>query len=163
MANLITGIRILASAALLLCQPLSPAFYILYLIAGISDMIDGPVARRTHTAGDFGAKLDTIGDFIFVAACLIKLLPVLDVPTWLYGWIGVIALVKAVNVASGYVMQKRFVALHTPMNKAAGALLFLLPLTLSCIELKYTAVPACTVATFAAVQEGHFLRTGRTK
>ena len=51
----------------------------------------------------------------------------------------------------------------TPMNKAAGALLFLLPLTLSLIEFKYSAVPACAAATFAAVQEGHFLRTGRIK
>ena len=64
---------------------------------------------------------------------------------------------------SGYVMQKRFVALHTPMNKATGVLLFLLPLTLSLIELKYSAAPVCAVATFAAVQEGHFIRTGGTK
>ena len=161
MANLITGIRILASAALLFFSALSPAFYVLYIAAGISDMIDGPVARRTHTVSDFGARLDTAADFVLVAACLIKLLPVLDVPVWLYVWIGVIALIKAVNFVSGYVMQKRFVALHTPMNKATGVLLFLLPLTLSCIELKYSAVPVCAVATFAAVQEGHFIRTGR--
>ena len=161
MANFITGIRILASAALLLCQPLSPAFYVLYLMAGISDMTDGPVARRTHTAGDFGAKLDTAADLFFVAACFYTLLPVLDVPVWLYVWIGIIALIKAVNIISGFVMQKRFVSLHTPTNKATGALLFLLPLTLSLIEFKYSAVPVCTVATFAAVQEGHFIRTGR--
>lgn len=161
MANLITGIRILAGAALLFFPALSPAFYVLYIAAGISDMIDGPVARRTHTVSDFGARLDTAADFVLVAACLIKLLPVLDVPVWLYVWIGVIALIKAVNFVSGYVMQKRFVALHTPMNKATGVLLFLLPLTLSCIELKYSAIPVCAVATFAAVQEGHFIRTGR--
>ena len=161
MANLITGIRILASAALLLCQPLSPAFYMLYLMAGVSDMIDGPVARKTGTAGDFGAKLDTAADFVLAAACLIKLLPVLDVPAWLYAWIGVIALIKAVNFVSGYVMHKRFAALHTPMNKAAGAVLFLLPLTLSFVELKYASIPACVLATFAAVQEGRCIRRGR--
>lgn len=163
MANLITGIRILASAALLLCQPLSPAFYVMYLIAGISDMIDGPLARKTGTDSDFGAKLDTIADFTLVAACLYKLLPILDVPGWLYGWIALIVLIKIVNLVSGYVVQKRLVILHTPMNKATGALLFLLPLTLSLIELKYSAIPICAVATFAAVQEGHFIRTGRTK
>ena len=161
MANYITGIRILTSAVLLLCQPLSPAFYVLYIAAGISDMVDGPVARRTGTAGDFGAKLDTAADLFFVAVCLYTLLPVLDVPAWLYVWIGIIALVKAINFVSGCVMQKRFVALHTPMNKATGVLLFLLPLTLSIIEFKYSAVPACAVATIAAVQEGHFIRTGR--
>ena len=161
MANRITGIRILASVGLLFCPAFSSLFYGLYLLAGISDMIDGSVARRTGTASDFGAKLDTGADLLFVAVCLYKLLPVLDVPGWLYAWIGVIALVKAVNVVSGYVMQKRLVALHTPMNKAAGALLFLLPLTFPYIELKYTSVVVCVVATFAAIQEGHFVRMGR--
>ena len=161
MATLITCFRILASASLLLCQPLSPAFYVLYIAAGISDMIDGPVARRTGTAGDFGAKLDTAADFSFMAVCLYKLLPVLDVPLWLWVWIALIALAKTVNVVSGFVIQKRFVTLHTTMNKAAGALLFLLPLTFPCIELKYTSAMVCAVATFAAVQEGCFICMGR--
>ncbi len=157
MANLITGIRILASVGLLFCPAFSSPFYGLYLLAGISDMIDGPVARRTGTASDFGAKLDTGADILFVAVCLYKLLPVLDVPRWLYVWIGVIALVKAVNIVSGYVMQKRFVAQHTPMNEATGAILFLLPLTASYIDLRYTAPIICTVATFAAIQESLFV------
>ena len=41
MANVITGIRILVSAALLLCPVFSPIFYALYLIAGLSDMVEG--------------------------------------------------------------------------------------------------------------------------
>ena len=105
MATLITCFRILASASLLLCQPLSPAFYVLYIAAGISDMIDGPVARRTGTAGDFGAKLDTAADFSFMAVCLYKLLPVLDVPIWLWVWIALIALIKAVNIVFGFVVR----------------------------------------------------------
>ncbi len=161
MANLITCFRILASTALLFCQPLSPTFYVLYIAAGISDMIDGPVARRTNAATAFGEKLDTAADFLFMAVCLYKLLPVLDVPVWLWVWIAVIALIKVVNVVSGFAVQKRFVTLHTTMNKAAGALLFLLPLTFPYIELKYTSVVVCAVATFAAVQEGHIIRMGR--
>ena len=161
MATLITCFRILASAALLLCQLLSSAFFVLYIAAGISDMVDGPVARRTGAAGDFGAKLDTVADFSFMAVCLYKLLPVLDVPLWLWVWIALIALAKTVNVVSGFVIQKRFVTLHTTMNKAAGALLFLLPLTFPCIELKYTSAVVCAVATFAAVQEGRFICMGR--
>jgi hypothetical protein len=39
MANVITGIRILVSAALLLCPVVSPIFYAMYLIAGLSDII----------------------------------------------------------------------------------------------------------------------------
>ena len=35
------------------------------------------------------------------------------------------------------------------------------PLTLSIVPLIYTGIPICSVATFAAVQEGHFIRTGK--
>lgn len=159
MANLITSIRILCSIALLFCPTFSVAFYSLYIIAGISDMIDGWVARKTNTASVFGAKFDTIADIIFVAVCLIKLLPVMEIPVWLYVWIGIIAFIKVVNIVSGFVVQKRFVAVHSVMNKVTGGLLFAIPLTLSFIDIKYSATAVCIVATFAAIQEGHFIRT----
>lgn len=160
MANIITGFRITASLALLFCPVFSLPFFVLYLMAGISDMVDGVVARTTDTASGFGAKLDTAADFAFVAVCLIRLLPVMDIPTWLYVWIGVIALIKGINLVSGVVMHKRFVAVHTVMNKITGALLFVLPLTIPLIELSHSAIVVCAIATFAAVQEGHLIRTG---
>lgn len=60
MANLITVIRILCSVALLFCAALSPWFYALYIIGGVSDMVDGWVARKTNTVSEFGSKLDTV-------------------------------------------------------------------------------------------------------
>ena len=136
MANIITIIRILCSIAILFCPVFSVAFYSLYITAGLSDMIDGWVARRTNTVSELGAKLDTIADFVFVVVCLVKLLPILGIPTWLYVWIGVIAFIKIINIVSGYVVQKQFVAVHSIMNKVTGILLFLLPLTFSFIDLK---------------------------
>ena len=161
MANIITGIRIVISAFLLFCPVFSPEFFMLYISAGASDMIDGAVARKTGTVSEFGSRLDTIADFVLVIVCLIKLLPILRIPAWLYLWIGIIALIKAVNIVSGFAVQKRFVAVHSLMNKATGALLFLLPLTIPAAELKYAAIVVCAAATFAAVQEGHIIRTGR--
>ena len=159
MANTITIIRILCSIAILFCSVFSPAFYALYITAGVSDMVDGWVARRTHTASELGAKLDTIADIVFVIVCLVKLLPVLDIPNWLYIWIGVIALIKIINIISGFVVQKQFVSIHSMMNKVTGFLLFVFPLTISFINLKYSAAVVCAFATFAAIQEGHFIRT----
>lgn len=162
MANIITSIRILCSIAILFCPAYSVAFYALYITAGVSDMIDGWVARKTNTASALGAKLDTIADIIFVVACLLKLLPVVDIPTWLYVWISIIVLIKIINIVSGYVVQKQFVAIHSLMNKVTGVLLFLLPLTFSFVELKYSAAVVCVFATFSAVQEGHFIRTKKS-
>ena len=161
MANTITFFRIAAGIVLLFCPVFSPAFYAFYIVAGVSDMLDGFVARKTNTASRFGARLDTIADFVLVAVCLIKLLPVLRIPAWLYIWIGIIALIKVINIISGFVVQKRFVTVHSVMNKATGALLFLLPLTLPAVPLKYAAIVVCAAASFAAIQESHFIRTER--
>ena len=45
------------------------------------------------------------------------------------------------------------------MNKVTGVLLFILPLTLSFVPLKYSVIAVCAAATFAAVHEGCFIRT----
>lgn len=158
MANIITGCRILCSILLLFFPALSPAFFILYLVAGFTDMIDGTIARKTNTASEFGSRLDTIADMVFVAACMIKLFPVLTIHTWLLIWIGVIAIIKVINILSGYILQKKFVDKHTILNKVTGAALFILPLTLPLIELKYSGGFVCALATLAAVQEGHLIR-----
>lgn len=160
MANIITGIRIVCSIALLYFPVFSPAFYTLYIAAGFSDMIDGTVARKTGTVSDFGSKLDTAADVVLVAVCLRKIIPVLDTPIWLIIWITVIALIKVINIISGYVMRKEFAAVHTVMNKLTGFALFLLPVTLSIIDLKYSGMFVCALATLAAIQEGHLIRTG---
>ena len=160
MANIITATRIVCSTALLFCPVFSPVFYALYITAGVSDMLDGAVARKTGTVSVFGSKLDTAADFVLVVVCLIKLIPAIHMPTWLIIWIIVIAVIKAINLISGYAMRKEIVVLHTVLNKATGILLFILPLTLTLIDLKYSGAFVSAVATFAAIQEGHLIRTG---
>ena len=163
MANIITGIRILCSIALFFVSPLSKEFYILYLSAGLSDMIDGPVARKTGTTSDLGSKLDSIADIIFVAVCLIKLIPILNIEKWLYIWIALIVLIKIINIVSALIMYKRIIFLHAILNKITGAIAFILPLTLPFLEVRYSVSVVCTVATIAAIQEVHFIRTKNQK
>ena len=154
MANVITTIRILCSVVLLFCAALSPWFYALYITAGVSDMVDGWVARKTNTVSDFGSKLDTVADILFVTVCLVKLLPVLHLPVWIYVWIGIIACIKVFNIVYSYAVRKQFLSDHSILNKVTGALLFVLPLTLSVVDVKFSAVVVCLVATVAAVKEG---------
>lgn len=159
MANALTVSRMVLSGALLFCPAFSPAFWTLYLAAGLSDVLDGPVARKTGTAGDFGARLDTAADLLLVAVCLGKLLPAVTVPLWLWIWTAAIALVKVFNLVSGLVLQKQLPAVHTMANKLTGAVLFVLPLTLPFLPLPVSALPVCALATFAALQEGNLIRT----
>jgi len=160
-ANILTGCRILGSILLLFFPAFSAAFYIIYLFCGFSDMVDGTIARKTNSTSKFGSRLDTIADLIFVVVSLFKLLPAIPIPGWLWIWIGVIAVIRIGNLLWGYISKKQFISLHTIMNKLAGLLLFLLPLTISFVELKYTATAVCSIATFSAIQEGVYIIVDR--
>ncbi|MGN1111024.1 MAG: CDP-alcohol phosphatidyltransferase family protein [Oscillospiraceae bacterium] len=159
MANIITSCRILFSIALIFFPVFSPAFYALYCFAGITDMVDGAVARKTNTVSEFGSRLDTAADIVFVAACLFKILPHLTMPVWLWVWVCAIAGIKVFNNIYGYIVQKKLVAEHTIISKVTGALLFVFPFTLSFINLNYSVSIVCTVATVAAVYEGYLTVT----
>ena len=139
----------------------SPAvFWALYLLCGLSDVLDGAVARWAGTESRLGERLDTIADIIFVAVWIVLFIPAIDVGRWLWIWTGVIVLIKVVNVISGLAMKKGFVAKHTLANKATGILLFLLPMVIlwEVIKVPYIVL-VCLLATFAAIQEGHLIRT----
>jgi CDP-diacylglycerol--glycerol-3-phosphate 3-phosphatidyltransferase len=159
-ANILTGARILGSILLLFFPVLSLKFYITYLFCGFSDMIDGTIARKTNSTSKFGSKLDTVADLVFVAVSLIKFLPTIHIPLWLWIWGSIIAIIKIGNIIWGYVSKKQFVALHTIMNKITGALLFVFPLPLSFIDLKYSFIVICSIATFSAIQEGIYIAKG---
>jgi len=158
-ANIISFSRMIFALAMLFFPVLSPGFYIFYIVAGLTDVIDGWVARRMGIVSEFGSKLDSIADIILVVVTLLMIVPTLDVPLWLWIWIVVIIAIKVINPLSGYLIFKKFIMKHTLMNKVTGLLLFLFPFTLPYIEFTYTAIVLCAVATFAAIQEGHLIRT----
>ena len=160
-ANIITSCRILLSITLLFCPVFSVCFYSIYLLCGFTDMVDGTIARKTNSASEFGARLDTIADFIFFAVSLIKLLSAIHIPKWIWVWIVVIAIIKICNVILGFIYTKKLISLHTVMNKITGLLLFLLPPSLQLVEIKYSLIAVCIVATFSAIQEGYYIRTGQ--
>ena len=162
MANTLTISRVVLSVALLLPDAFSLPFFLIYALAGLTDMLDGFVARKTGTESELGARLDSIADLVLTIACLVKVLPAIGVPTWLWAWMAAIVLVKVINVISGLVIERHLVLPHTIANKAAGLAAFLVPFAIPLLGVTVPAVVACTVATFAAVQEGHLIRTRTT-
>lgn len=164
MANIITGIRILCALALIFSPTFSAWFYALYILGGISDVLDGFIARHFGKETKLGARLDTAADIVFTAVVMIKVLLTVKIPLWVIVWTVCIAAVKCINIISGLVIHKRFIAEHTVLNKICGVLLFAVPL---CIE-RLPGLPVnvllaltCVTATFAAFQEGHYIRRGK--
>ena len=158
--NIITLSRIPMAVALPFVQSSPAIFWTLYLLCGLSDILDGAVARLAGTESRIGERLDTLSDVVFVAVWMVLFIPAINVGRWLWIWIGIIAFIKVVNVISGLAMKKGFVAKHTLANKATGMLLFLLPMVilLEVIKVPYIVL-VCLLATFAAIQEGHLIRT----
>ena len=158
--NIITLTRIPMAIALLFVQSSPAAFWTLYLLCGLSDILDGALARAGGSVSSLGARLDTIADVIFVDVWMVLFIPALNAGMWLWIWIGVIALIKVVNVISGFAMKRGFTVKHTLANKATGVLLFLLPAAILWENLKVPyIILVCLLATFATIQEGHLIRT----
>lgn len=156
-ANLFTGSRIVFSLIMLFFPTFSFWFYFCYVMGGVTDMVDGTIARKLGTESEFGEKLDTVADFLFVASALYKLLPEVRIDAVIWIWIGVIALIKIINIISGFVTQKRFVTIHSWANKITGFVLFLFPFSFHTIDIRYSSAAICLLATFAAIWEGHLL------
>lgn len=158
-ANYISISRIIMSIALLMTKTFSIPFYILYMFCGISDMIDGLFARKYKVASEKGAKIDSIADILFILVATIKILPTLNFSKLVYIWIIIIAMIKICNVICGYVYYKKIVMPHTIANKITGFILFIVPIIIKYVDLVILGIIICIVATFAAIQEGHYIRT----
>ena len=154
--NILSAFRIVGAACLLFCNPAGAAFWVIYGLCGISDMIDGYLARKLHAESKTGAVLDSLADICFVACCAIRLVPYLPFPAWMWIWAGLIVVIKLISQVSALVICKRFCFPHTKANKLTGLLLFIaVPVT------SWSIVPlviVAGVATFASIQEGHFIR-----
>ena len=120
-------------------------------------MLDGFLARRWGVESKFGARLDSLADFVFVLAVGYKLFPWLKLPTTLWMMIGLIALVKIVNAISSYVIKHRIEFLHTKANKLTGFLLFIGMMAVGQAYFIPVAWVIACIAHFAAIQEGYLL------
>jgi CDP-diacylglycerol--glycerol-3-phosphate 3-phosphatidyltransferase len=123
--NIISVLRIAGSLGLLLCDVTGVAYWIIYGLCGISDIVDGWLARKLKCVTKKGALLDSLADICFVVCCAWKLLPILELPQWLWLGAGVIVAIKIVNQISALAMCGRCCFPHTLVNKITGFLLFI--------------------------------------
>ncbi|WP_340024295.1 CDP-alcohol phosphatidyltransferase family protein [Paenibacillus sp. FSL K6-1096] len=151
--NCITLSRI-GLALLLLCfEPLGPAFTLVYMLCGITDMLDGPIARKTGTVTRLGAKLDSAADMTLAGTALYTLYPFLGLTLGLGLWVLVIAMIRLASILTAMCKFRTYGSIHTYGNKLAGLLLFLTPLLLPYVNLEGWTIVVCTIATLSAMEE----------
>lgn len=152
-ANYISLSRIFLILGLAFFKPTDPAFVALYVAAGLTDMVDGYVARKTGTTSRLGEKLDSFADFIMVVVLLVILLPVLDLSIPLLNLTAIIALVRTASMVVVYIRYRTFGGLHTYGNKLTGLMLFIFPVTLVFGRADWLLYLICVVALLSALEE----------
>ena len=152
-ANYISISRIFVALTLALAKPLSIAFFSLYLLCGISDVLDGHIARKTHTTSKLGEKLDSVADLIVVVVLMIVLYPIINLTVQIIVWIVIIGIIRVLSMMVVFVKYKTFGILHTYGNKITGLVLFLFPLSLAFIQSDMMMYIICVVASISATEE----------
>ena len=151
--NILSFFRIILSLLLVFTKPLSTAFFSMYILCGLSDMLDGFIARRAGTVSKLGAKLDSVADMLLAGVLLIMLFPVINPSKGILAWITLIAAVRLIAVAVAVKKYRTFAMLHTIGNKLTGMVLFITPLLLSIIDRSLLIYIVCTVASLSAIEE----------
>lgn len=151
--NGITFGRIILAMLLLFLDPLSLAFLVIYILCGVTDLIDGPIARMTNTTSSLGAKLDSAADTILIAVSLFTLYPLLGLTLEIMIWIFMIAVIRLTSIGVALRKFKTYASIHTYGNKLTGLLLFITPLWLLHIDHTIWNVFVCIIATISAVEE----------
>ncbi len=153
--NVLTCLRIAGALALLFIQPFSPAFFIVYSCCGLTDVLDGLIARLAKCTSELGSKLDSIADLTFYAAMLLRIFPELlrSLNLGLWCWLGAIILLRIVAYIISACKHHKFASLHTYWNKATGILVFLVPYMIKTNFFLWYAAFSCAVATLAVADE----------
>ncbi|ADL50848.1 CDP-alcohol phosphatidyltransferase family protein [Clostridium cellulovorans] len=151
--NTLSILRILISIILLFLKPTTTLFLLVYSVCGFTDIMDGYIARRTNSASNFGSKLDSLADIVFMGAVIVVFLPILLIPIKLLMWIIVIAFVRIASLLVVYFKYHAFAILHTYANKATGLSLFCFPYLYMAVDINILGFIICTIASVAAIEE----------
>lgn len=152
-ANYLSVLRIIIAPFLLITKPLSLEFFLIYFIAGLSDILDGYIARKTKTTSKIGEKLDSFGDFLLFISMVIVLLPILNISYLILNWIILIGIIKIISIIIGYFKYKQFSLVHTFLNKFSGLLLMTLAILLLFMKSDIVIYFICIITTIAAIEE----------
>lgn len=153
LANIITATRIAGAVMLMLTVPFSRPFWAMYLYCGVSDMVDGLIARAMRQQSDFGAKLDSIADVIFVFSALLTVIPAVVIPIWFWACVIIVMLIRGISYLIGYKKYRVFSPLHTYANKATGALLFCMPVLIDALGITVSGIILGIFAMLSSCEE----------
>ena len=160
--NLLSLMRLIAIIPLMLLTPLELPFMTIYVLAGLTDMIDGPIARKFNITSQFGAALDGFADLLFLFTVLFRLGPLIEFSNWLWIWIGIAITAKLLASVIGYIRHKEIIFLHTYLGKFFMFNLFLFPVYYSFLEADPILITLLTLVTVVITEDIYINATSTT-
>ncbi len=153
--NIITSLRIVGGTLLIFTEPLTLAFFIIYTLSGISDALDGWIARKLGAMSRLGSVLDSIADLLFYTVMLFKIAPLLfeKLPSGVWIAVASVLLVRIATYILAAFKYHRFASLHTYLNKLTGVAMFTVPYFIKLPVGKVVCIIVCSIAAAAAVEE----------
>lgn len=153
--NAFTFMRIAGALCMIFLTPLSVQFFIVYTICGVSDVLDGVIARATEKVSRFGSKLDSVADMIFYAVMVIRLFPILwkRLPAGIWYTAGWALAIRIACYATAAVKYHCFASQHTYFNKLTGASVFLIPYFANTSAAVAYGFTVCVIAILASSEE----------
>jgi len=131
------------------------------MLCGLSDMLDGYIARTTGQTSQLGARLDSLADFFMVTATVIALYPFVELRSELLIWIAVIASIRLTSMLVSLKRFKVILSLHTYGNKLTGMALFLFPLVFMSMDVSLLSSIICLLASLSAIEELAIMMTSQ--
>lgn len=159
--NFLSGFRLFTILPLLLLTPFELPFMIIYVLAGVSDMLDGPIARKYNITSEFGAKLDSIADVSLVLVVVFRLMPLIEISPAITVWIFVAIAAKFLAVFIGFVRYKKLTILHNYANKFFIFALFFFPVFYLFFDANHVLAVMIFLALVAFIEEGYINLTSK--
>ena len=162
-ANILTGLRIALSLLLLAFLDDKLTCFVLFTTAGITDVLDGMIARRTDTASRFGARLDSFADMVMFGVMVACAIVWAGNRLWaLAPYLIAVAGIRFANLIIAVCRFRQFAAIHTWGNKLTGILVFISFCVYILTDSLAALIPVVAVAALAALEETVILITSAT-
>ena len=123
--NFLSSLRIILSLLLFYLDPTRLYFLLIYISCGITDILDGFIARKINATSEFGSKLDSFADMIIIFVILFKFVPTMDLNKMMIFWLIGIAILKLLCILIVFIRFNQFGMVHTYMNKLTGLLIYI--------------------------------------
>jgi CDP-diacylglycerol--glycerol-3-phosphate 3-phosphatidyltransferase len=160
--DVITISRIALAPTLVLLAPFGAPWFVAFLWCGVSDVLDGALARRRGHGSRMGARLDSLSDAVVALALSLVLVPLLEWHAWMIAWVLAIAAVRLISVIVCRLRFGTVSLLHTYANKACGVVLFVSIALIPWLGQDAPVVASCVAATLSSLEELVLMATMRT-